>query len=329
MSIASPRHPRLLPPSLWGAAVGAVLGFAPETVRAAPPVRATFDVRYAPGRDRQKLDVFAPEGGSNRPVVLFVHGGAWMFGDKNLFGLYRGVGQYLARNGIVAVAVNYNLSPKVRHPEHVRDLARAFAWVRRHARDYGGDPDRIVLVGHSAGGHLVSLLAADPTHLNDPDLGLKESDRAALRAVVGVCGIYRIPDADEFLDMLVAMLRGLPIPEKLGKMMMRRSEALNPFRVVFGDGEAIRAEASPLTHARKGLPPFLLLTATSDVPRLPAMAEAFGKALTDQGVAAEVRRMEGTNHNTILFKLGKKDDAVGPLLLQFIERHAGRPASRP
>src|SRR5207253_2153822 len=108
------------------------------------------------GKDpRQVLDVFQPEGATGCPVVLFVHGGAWIFGDKDLFGMYRGVGQYLARHGVTAVLMNYRLSPVVQHPEHIKDVARAFAWTRRHIKDYGGNPDAIFLAGHSAGAHLV------------------------------------------------------------------------------------------------------------------------------------------------------------------------------
>src|SRR4051794_2017887 len=118
-----------------------VLGFAglmvPAAVRADDPkppthaVEEALDLRYHGHDPRQVLDVFRPKGQTGRPVVLFVHGGAWMIGDKNFFGLYRGVGRYLASHGVVAVLINYRLSPQVRHPEHVRDVARAFAWVRK------------------------------------------------------------------------------------------------------------------------------------------------------------------------------------------------------
>src|SRR6516164_2426591 len=122
-------------------------------------IEETHDIAYYDASPRQVLDVLRPKNLDNRPVVLFVHGGAWMIGDKNPLGLYRGFGRFLARHGIVAVMINHRLSPAVKHPEHVKDVARAFAWTRRHIKEYGGDPDRIFLCGHSAGGHLVSLLA--------------------------------------------------------------------------------------------------------------------------------------------------------------------------
>src|SRR5262249_49568463 len=131
-----------------------------------PAYREVLNLRYAPGAgNRHTLDVFTPAGYGEkkapRPVVLFVHGGTRMAGDKNFFGMYRGVGRALASGGAVAVLANYRLSPRVRHPEHVKDVACAFAWTYRNVHRYGGDPSRIFLAGHSAGAHLVSLLITD------------------------------------------------------------------------------------------------------------------------------------------------------------------------
>src|SRR2546423_554697 len=95
--------------------------------RAPVKVKESLDIRYAPGGgDRHELDVFSPEGATGRPVVLLVHGGAWVIGDKDLFGLYRGVGRNLAAQGLVVAMPNYRLAPRARHPEQVRDVARAF-----------------------------------------------------------------------------------------------------------------------------------------------------------------------------------------------------------
>src|SRR5262245_33037219 len=100
------------------------LAGAAEKARPAPAtyeVKQTLDIAYTDGGGwRQKLDVFAPKGadGERFPVVIFAHGGTWLFGDKNFFGTYRKAGQNLAKHGVVAVMINYRLSPLVKHPEH-------------------------------------------------------------------------------------------------------------------------------------------------------------------------------------------------------------------
>jgi acetyl esterase/lipase len=318
------------------AAPGRAAECAKEKKPERPPIREVFDVPYAGKNDeRQMLDVFAPTGAKGRPVVLFVHGGAWVFGDKNFFGLYRSVGQFLARHGVVAVLTNYRLSPLVRHPQHVKDVARAYAWVRRHVRDYGGDPDQIFLVGHSAGGHLVALLATDPSYLNDPALGLKPAARAALRGVIAVCGVYRIPKPDEFSEMANDMLKAFQTAGG-GRaalatgltLLMRTGRDLNLFRLVFGAGDKVREQASPLYHVRKGLPPFLVLYAEAELPKLAGMAVEFTRALQRAGNQAEVHQMNGYDHDRILFHTNRPGDAVGKMILRFIRSHSRASAER-
>jgi acetyl esterase/lipase len=309
---------------------GPLLAETPKSSATGPfMVSQTLDIRYHPGEERQLLDVFSPKGASSCPVVVFAHGGAWIIGDKNMFGLYRSVGKFLARNGVVAVLVNYRLSPAVQHPEHTRDLARAYAWTRRHIKNHGGDPDHLFLAGHSAGGHLVALLATDDAFWKDPGLGLNKADRAALRGVIAVCGVYRIPGPTETTAMIAELLNGIRKPgqeaptQPPGKPDGGTDFKL--FQMVFGDGAQGRADASPLNHVRKGLPPFLLLWAQRELPMLPQMAKEFGKALKAAGNAVEECRIPNCHHNTILFKLTEKDDPTAKALLDFIDRHAARP----
>jgi acetyl esterase/lipase len=317
-------------------AAGTVLALlAPDAASAAedeaPAIQETLDVHYGDAR-RQTLDVFSPKDERDCPVVLFVHGGAWTLGDKDLFGLYRGVGRFLARHGVTAVCINYRLSPLVKHPEHVKDVARAFAWVRAHAADYGGDPDRILLCGHSAGGHLVSLLASDESYLKDGELKLTDADRAAIRGVLSVSGVYRVPTQEEFASMVGDMLAGLGqmtgaeglAASPLGTFLMRNNRELNPFRMVFGDDAAGRA-ASPLTHVYKGMPPFLVLYAEHELPKLDAMAQEFVKAMQDAGAPVECKRIDGCNHNNIVFRLHNADDPTAAALLPFIAKYGGKP----
>jgi len=296
-----------------------------------PPIRETFDIPYGKAA-LQQLDVFAPEKGKDYPVVLFVHGGTWMLCDKDFYGLYRGVGKFLARHGVVAVSINYRLSPAVKHPAHVEDVARAFAWTRRHVAAYGGDPDRIILMGHSAGGHLVSLLATDPRYLKDPALRLSAADRAALRGVISVSGVYSIPNADEFSKTMAAMIqqmlpvdRGSGVAAVLMPLLIRGSKEFDFFRVVFGKDPNVSREASPLAHVRKGLPPFLLLYATpKDYPTLAEGSRTFAAALKKAGDQVEVRPIAGRNHESIMFRINGSRDPVGQAVLKFVARYAGK-----
>jgi len=163
------------------------------------PSAQTFDVKdvrdiaYYEGTDADKvkhrLDLYLPKDHKDFPVVMFVHGGAWMHGDKNFFGVYSALGKMFARNGTGAVIINYRLSPGVKHPEHIKDVARAFAWTQKNIEKYGGRADEIFISGHSAGGHLVALLASDETYLNAEGLTFKN-----IKGVMPLSGVYALPD---------------------------------------------------------------------------------------------------------------------------------------
>lgn len=114
---------------------------------------------HAYGPDsRHKLDVYSPKDAKDRPVVVFFYGGSWTTGSR---GLYRFVGAALAEKGFVTVVPDYRLYPQVKFPLFLDDGAMAVAWVQQHAQEFGGDPHRIVLMGHSAGGHEAAFLAYD------------------------------------------------------------------------------------------------------------------------------------------------------------------------
>lgn len=136
------------------------------------------------GAERQRLDVYAPRGGeAPRPVVIFIHGGAWRHGSKDQFGW---VGAAFARRGYVAVIPNYRLGPEGRWPTFVQDAAAAVRWARDHIATYGGDPQALVVSGHSAGAHSAINLAVDPRWLGE--VGLEP--QRDLKAAVGLSGVY-------------------------------------------------------------------------------------------------------------------------------------------
>jgi acetyl esterase/lipase len=276
-------------------------------------VRELRDVAYVEGKGadsiRHKLDLFLPKGKKDFPVIVLVHGGCWTIGDKSCVGLYSAVGQFLASRGVGAVLPNYRLWPWVKHPEQIKDVARAFAWTHQHIGDYGGDPDNLFIGGHSAGGHLAALLATDEQYLKAEGLSLKD-----VRGAVTVSGVYRIPDKVEFM-WTTGDSNGLGV--KIGL-------TTNPFDLIFGKDPKGREAASPVCHVCAGLPPFLILHADNDLPLLPEMAEEFAKALKDKKCDVELMKVEGRNHNNIMFRATSPDDPVAKATLDFIARHSGK-----
>ena len=254
-------------------------------------VQTRRDIAYYDGKDadkgKHKLDLYLPRGQDDFPVVVFVHGGAWFFGDRNFFGLYEALGRMFARHGVGAVIISYRLSPAVKHPEHVKDVARAFAWTHKNIKKYGGRPDRVFLCGQSAGGHLVALLATDESYLKAEGLSL-----ADVRGVMPISGVYTVPD--------------------------------NMFDEVFGKGRDVRKQASPRTHVHEGCPPFLIVYGDRDAPFCDVMSEDFGKALRGKKVEAETLRIKGRNHIDIITRTVRDDDPCAQALLDFVARY-GKP----
>jgi acetyl esterase/lipase len=294
------------PPSIlcWFATV-LLCGLVPaapadEAKPAAPkPVEKTFDVEVLADVDyykgegydkvKHKLDLYLPRGHKDFPVLFFVHGGAWRSGDKNTFGLYRALGKLYARHGIGTVVTNYRLSPKVTHPEHIKDVARAFAWTHKNIARHGGRPDQLFVCGHSAGGHLVALLAADANYLQAE--GVKAD---VIRGVLPISGVYRIG-----------------------------GRALES---VFGTDAAVRKKAGAIEHVRAGLPPFLILYADKDYPgcgKVPS--EAFGKALKDKGCKAETREIKESSHIRIITSAAAAGNPVSDAILGFIAAQTRKP----
>ena len=230
-------------------------------------VETVRDIPYYEGDDadkaKHKLDLYLPKGQQDFPVLFFVHGGAWSTGDKRFFGVYSAFGKQFAKRGIGTVVTNYCLSPGVQHPEHIKDVARAFAWTKKNIANYGGKPDQIFVCGHSAGGHLVALLATDETYLKAVGLGLN-----AIRGVIPISGVYQVP------------------PKMLAS--------------VFGKNPEVHKQASPITHARKDAPPFLILYADKDFPTCDVISEQFCKTLKSKKAEAKTVEIKDRNHMTII-----------------------------
>ncbi|MDQ3224848.1 MAG: alpha/beta hydrolase [Gemmatimonadota bacterium] len=145
---------------------------------------------------RQRLDVYRPRHlVATAPVIVFLYGGRWQHGSRNE---YRLLGDAITRRGLVAVIPDYRLYPEVRFPAWVEDAARAVGWVRDSIAQYGGDPGRIVVVGHSAGAHTAALLALDPQYLREA--GMPDGSVQGFVSMAGpVATVWTDPDVQALM----------------------------------------------------------------------------------------------------------------------------------
>lgn len=263
------------------------------------------DISYAASAEADpllRLDVYAPGEGRDLPVMVYIHGGGWHRGDKAAVHIKPRVFNDL---GCVLVSINYRLHPIVGYREMTGDVARAIAWVRSHAAEWNASPERIYLMGHSAGAHLAALVATDSRYLKANDLSL-----AALRGVVLLDGgAYNIPRQIEISPL-------------------ERTKTI--YQSIFGDDPAVQREASPLTHvaADQGIPPFLIVyVADREASKIQSIA--FGEALRAAGIEAEVLAAEGKTHTSLNNDIGEPGDKPSQNIFAFLERLEATGATRP
>lgn len=261
-------------------------------------ITATRDIEYRQlqGVDPKllSLDVYAPDGAVDLPVLMMVHGGGWRNGDKSNPGIGTVKPEYFCNTGYVYVAINYRLSPDVEHPAHIQDVAAALKWLVDNIGEYGGDPQRISIMGHSAGAHLVALLGTDEARLAAEGLSLED-----IESVICLDGAgYDIP----------SRMSGKP-----GRLM---SNMLNS---AFGSDGTNWEDASPTLHVQQGMnyPPFLIL----HTPRVdaPGQSMALGEALRSAGAYAHNVEAIDKSHRTINRDIGTDDDWVTDLILDFLK----------
>jgi acetyl esterase/lipase len=250
------------------------------------------DVPYGgPDATLDVMDIYSPAKAVKAPVVLFVHGGEWTKGDKREISCKP---KFLNEHGIVFVSMNYRLSPKDHHPAQVDDVASAVAWCRAHIAEYGGDPGKIVLMGHSAGCHLATMVALSPEPLKKA--GLKPSDILGVVAWSG--GMYDLVDRAKGTGLYPPLIREN-----------------------FGDSEDAQRAASPLTYAKnaKGGPAFLFASVDDEKSKNSRDAsQGMVDAINAAGGTAKSILLVGKAHFTANHELGAEGDKTGLQLLEFI-----------
>jgi acetyl esterase/lipase len=231
----------------------------------------TFDEKHS-----LQVDIYSPIHAAGAPIVVFFYGGSWEEGKRRW---YRYVGSALANNGVVAMIPDYRKFPDVRFPSFMHDAARAVAWARVHAAEYGGDPQRVFVMGHSAGGEIAALLAADKRYL--ADVGMQPRDLAGM---IGVAGAYAF----------------LPFVDNEAE--------------IFGDDAQGRFDSQPINFIDGDEPPMLLLQGTDDDEVPPKNAEAMAERAQAMDGTAVLKLYPGVGHSSILLSFARGHASWVPAL---------------
>ena len=234
---------------------------------------------------RVSLDVYEPENGRNLPVVVFVHGGAWQAGDKTRAGRKP---DYFLSQGFVFVSTNYRFRPHVPITALQRDVAAAVAWVNKNIERYRGDPEKLFLLGHSAGAHLVCMVGIRPDLLEE--FG---SSNTSIKAIA---------DLDT---------RALDIPLLMDSVGDR-------FAPIFGTDPTVHKEVSPYHHIVEGryTPPILFLVANNNQSRI-TQSRRMAEKLRSVGIISTIVQAPDRTHGTLNRMLGSAEDGYGETVVRF------------
>jgi len=252
------------------------------------------------GHPRHVLDVYTVKGAKDRPVVFWIHGGGWTQGDKSNVALKP---KAFVEKGFVFVSTNYRLLPKVDMETIVRDIAKAIRWTHEHVAEYGGDPSRILVMGHSAGAQLAALVCTDESYLKQEGLSLK-----IIKGCVPVDGdTFDIPAIIEIAETRWR-LHELP-------------KAQYGHREKFGNDPAKHRHFSAITHVErdKDIPPFLILYVAGH-PDNAAQAKRLAAVLQKSKIPATAFGAGETHHRKINNDLGQPGDPATKVLFEFVDR---------
>jgi acetyl esterase/lipase len=246
------------------------LDFVDQVAPGASEYRGTPIVGIAYGEDeRQKLDIYVPEGEAEKPypVLVFFHGGAWRDGERDGYGF---LGRAFAARGIVTVVADYRKTPKHRFPAFVEDTASAIAWTHANIGKHQGDPEKLFIMGHSAGAHLVMMTALDRQWL-----AAKGLDTSIIKGVIGLAGGYDF----------------LPLTTESSKIALGQWPDLT--------------ETQPVTYVRADAPPLLLLTGDADTVVKPRNSNSLNAKMAELGGKSELKIYPGVDHSGIVMAISR------------------------
>jgi arylformamidase len=250
------------------------------------------------GHARHVLDIHAPAGAKNLPVVFWIHGGGWQTGDKGPLGEKP---RYFNEKGFVLVSTNYRLLPEVTMGDIIQDIAKSLAWTHKHIAEHGGDPNRIFVMGHSAGAQLAALICIDDRYLKAEGVSF-----SVLKGCVPVDGdTYDVPAIIETVETR-RRVHGMP-PVTFGH------------RDKFGGDPAKHKDFSAVTHVAKGknIPPFLILYVANH-PDNSAQAQRLAAVLKESDVPAQLFGGKDTDHVKLNRTIGEEGDPGTKAVDEFV-----------
>jgi len=239
--------------------------------------RATQAIHYGKG-ERNKLDIYQPANNAGTaPVIVFFYGGNWVSGKREDYAF---VGQALAKRGFVVVVPDYRLYPEARYPDFLDDAAQAVAWTEREIGNYGGDPKRVFVMGHSAGAYNAAMLALDARWL-----GKQGVEPESLRGWIGLAGPYDF----------------LPVQNKTTRPVFNYPDT--------------PPDSQPVQHVSAGAPPALLIAAYEDKTVNPVRnTGALATRLREKHVPVRELYYDGVNHATLVASLSRSLHTLAPTL---------------
>ncbi|MCA1561508.1 MAG: alpha/beta hydrolase [Acidobacteria bacterium] len=267
-----------------------------------PDARAVRDLAYAgpASTPKQRLNLFLPAG-KDWPIVLFVHGGNWDDGDRNLevggADVYNNIGRFLASNGVGAAVMSYRLLPSVDWRTQITDITAAGRWLAENVRRHGGSSACVFLMGHSAGAQLAVRTALD---------------RAA--RMPRVCGVIAVSGA------------GYDLTDRR-TWDLGADEAWYARR--FGGAAGWQQAASPIQFVSRNAPPFLILYAGGESKPLQRQSQLLHETLVQAGAPSEIVVVPGESHSRIVLTLSRPDKTAGPAILRFVRAHVSQGGQPP
>jgi acetyl esterase/lipase len=265
------------------------------------------DIEYVPGgHERQKLDLYLPKAGegqtvanAKRPLIVWVHGGAWLEGNKNGCPAVR-----FTKDGYAVASINYRLSQHAIFPAQIQDCKAAIRWLRANADKHGIDPNRIGVWGASAGGHLVALLGTTGD-VNAFDVGPNAGVSSRVQAVCDFFGPTDFTKMSEFPGMENHDAPDSPESKLVGGAVQENKDKVQ--------------RANPITYVTKDDPPFMIVHGDKD-PTVPYnQSELLRDALVKAGVSVTLYTVQGGGHGPF------RDSPVDVLVTQFFDKHLRKP----